>query len=765
MPRNPCSELSKTITELAMAIGERPDVKNLDDVLTQIQKQIPALGRAELVASINEATSGYARAKDELKQKLADLRREARNDKAAREAAIELKRRLLAKEGPPSPKPKRPAPEAIRKLREARDRVRGELDKIASTPAERARIMARIAELDGHIAAGTVPAPRQRPAAPADIAALRKQRDAKLREAKRADPAKRQEIREEITALQKHIKDGTRPATQANADATPADLKALREERDTLKRRMDQEDAARARIAKLERHLQDGTLPTPDASPAAPVDPVVAELRAKADALQKALRNSDPALRAKYEKQIDNLTERLELGVQTSASESEPELSKEIQALVYRRDVLRREVRRQIAALRPKTWFQKTTSPVVNTLNAARAVMTSMDFSGVLRQGGFVALGNPARAAKALSPMFRAFASKEASHAINTALLDPDKNPNAPLYARAKLYIAPDESTSGSLSGQEEAFMSRLIGKIPLVAGSQRAYVTFLNVLRAQTFDALTATLARNGEVTTEEAQAIANYVNAATGRGGLGKMEGAATALNTVFFAPRYVASRFQVLTGQPIWGGNARTRKLIAGEYGKAVAGLGLVFALGALAGAEFEDDPTSADFLKLKFGNTRIDPMMGLAQVTTLLSRSAKGIYSTITGTDPEGFRNGTVAGRFLRSKLAPVPSALVNLTEGKNIVGEDVTPGTEAARLVVPMSFGEIADVMEEQGIARGTAFALLNMFGMGVQHYERKGGASDDDTAPVYIPYVRVGQASGSRSRSLPMDSAGSMGPR
>lgn len=611
--RNPCSELSKTVTDLAMAIGERPDVKNLDDVLREIQKQIPELGRAELVASVNEATSGYARAKNELAQKLADLKREARNDKAVREATRDLQNRLASNQGPPPPKPKRAPPEAIRRLRE---------------------------------------------------------------------------------------------------------------ERDGLRLRINQEAGARERIAVLEKHIREGTLP--ETRPAAPVDPAVAELRAQADALQKALRNSEPALRKKYEKQIADLTERLELGVDAPVGRDAPALSKDLEKLVYNRDRLRRQVRQRIADLRPKSWFQRTTAPVTNTLNAARAVMTSMDFSAVLRQGFFAVTHNPAKAAKALGPMFRAFASKEASHAINSALLDADKNPNAPLYDRAGLYVASDDTTSGSLSKQEEAFMSRLVGKIPLVAGSQRAYVTFLNTMRAQVFDSMTATLARNEEATLEEARAIANYINVATGRGGLGKMENAATALNTIFFAPRYVTSRFQLLAGQPLYGGTGRTRKLIAREYAKALTGFGLVFALGALAGGELEDDPTSSDFGKIRFGNTRIDPLAGLAQATTFLARSGEGVFNTVTGKEDKTFRRGTIAGRFIRSKLAPVPSSAVNLVEGENIVGEKSTVGREAVRMVTPLSFGEIADIMEEQGIPRGTAIGILNLFGMGAQHYESKG---------------------------------------
>jgi hypothetical protein len=41
------------------------------------------------------------------------------------------------------------------------------------------------------------------------------------------------------------------------------------------------------------------------------------------------------------------------------------------------------------------------------------------------------------------------------------------------------------------------------------------------------------------------------------------------------------------------------------------------------------------------------------------------------------------------------------------------------------MVVPMSFSEAADTLEEQGIPKGTALTILMLFGMGVQTYDSK----------------------------------------
>lgn len=372
--------------------------------------------------------------------------------------------------------------------------------------------------------------------------------------------------------------------------------------------------------------------------------------------------------------------------------------------------------------------FQKAMGMTGEVLNTTRAVMTSADLSAVLRQGGFITLAHPIRAAQSFPAMLRAFRSEAKAHAVN---LEIASRPNYPLYRQAKLYLS---EHGHSLSKMEEAYMSRWAEKIPLVAGSQRAYTTFLNKLRADSFDAMEKTLSRNGKATPEEAAAIANFINVATGRGALGKAENAAVGLNTAFFAPRYVASRFQLLAGTPMWKGTARTRTAIAKEYARYLMGLGVIYGLGQLAGAEIETDSRSSDFGKMRFGNTRIDPLSGLQQVAVLESRLASGETKKLSGKVvpirgekvPYGSGDASdVLKQFIRTKLSPVVGAGVDIVSGENVVGEPVTPGSVVQNLTVPLAFRDIYKAMIEQGIPEGTAMGLLSILGMGVQTYEPK----------------------------------------
>lgn len=393
-----------------------------------------------------------------------------------------------------------------------------------------------------------------------------------------------------------------------------------------------------------------------------------------------------------------------------------------------------------------RTKLQKFGDGVKEALNLPRSVLSSWDLSAVLRQGGFISVGNPARAAKSIMPMLRSLRSDFQAHKVDTEIKSRE---NAPLYKKSGLYFAPMEKDA-PLSSQEEQIMSKLARNLPGVRASNRAFVTYLNKLRADSFDQMKDGLIASGkEPTKEELNAISNYINVATGRGSLGvKNAAAAETLASIFFSPRLAASRFQLLFGQPTYGGTARTRTQVAKEYAKFALGLSAIYGLGALAGGKMEDDPRSSDFGKLRFGNTRIDPLVGVSQVAALLSKLFSGSRKTADGkivpirdtnrfpqlkNDPKtgkppvvpyGSQNAyDVMASFARSKLSPIVGAGVDTLTGKDFAGQPVTPAQTAANLVTPLPFSGVTDIYKEQGGAGGSAIELLNLLGMGVQHYE------------------------------------------
>lgn len=699
-------------------ITERDAV--VDAVHQELRELLPDITRRETM----DAMSGYGQftplSREAVEQQLRQLRGELQQiakleDMAAGHAPLAT--------GRERPKPGDEWRRLIQMVNEAKKRG----GFIVTDPARQLRtaldaaktaVRHRIADLELEIRTGEKIVRERTPLrADRELEALRAQRDALLEEHRQMFPPKRQTEEQKIAAagraldraiaqLEQDLATGNlgprakaKRLTSPELDAKRARLEALRAQRDELRALANPKMSAEERAVLAYKR----------------------SLRKRLADYQARIAAKDFAKRERRQRVLDQ--ETLDLKYQ---------LEQEKLKFTAMEEAWRRKQRHPV---------QKVLGVVPDALNASRAILTSADFSAVLRQGGFTAVSHPIMAAHALPAMFKAFvATKRGEFAAAESLR---QRPNAQLYQQAKLAITTSE---GRLSKQEEAYMGRWTKYIPLVRASERAYVTFLNRIRADLFDSLVATLGRNGGVTVDEARVIANFVNVSTGRGPLGRAEAAAGALATVFFSPRFVASRFQLLAGQPMWKGNARTRKLIAREYGRALIGLGTLYGVAMLLGMLWDDDdedkptvsfdPLSSDFGKIRFGNTRVDPLAGLSQTTVFSSRMGEALYQggrSLAGFELDkaakrSMRNsGQVVWRFLTNKASPWIGNTLDFLSGETFEGERLTPWKLTKGMVVPISLSDILDSMEEQGIPGGTALSLLAIFGMGVQTYQAQEG--------------------------------------
>jgi uncharacterized coiled-coil protein SlyX len=380
--------------------------------------------------------------------------------------------------------------------------------------------------------------------------------------------------------------------------------------------------------------------------------------------------------------------------------------------------------------------FNKVKENALNVYDTARLLMTTGEFSFILRQGKVGVLSHPIMAAKALPNTFRALiADPVAAEALNLEVLN---HPEAAAARSAKLHLV---EAGASLSKQEELLMGKIVGKeLPVIKHLvkipehfNQAAEVFLNRMR---FD-MWRQMRKVGMSAAEEKQ-LAMFVNEATGRGGLGSLEAAAVPLGRVMFSPRYFASRVQLAAGHSLWGGTAATRRIIAGEYAKTLVGLGLyytgLYLAFTAAGDEpkIGDDPRSSDFGKVKIGNSRIDPLAGVAQVIVFAARTATGEKATSSGRVrsirgegiPYGGQKWTdVAADFARSKLHPVPGAIANLFNGTDLGGNKADLTNQALNLSAPVTYMDIYQALEEQDLPEGVALGLLAMFGEGLQTYD------------------------------------------
>lgn len=387
-----------------------------------------------------------------------------------------------------------------------------------------------------------------------------------------------------------------------------------------------------------------------------------------------------------------------------------------------------------------KNVFQKSATQAGNAWDTAKLLMAGGELSFILRQGKAGLVSRPVEWAKAIPPSIKALlSSPEGAATLNNQILERADAKEAQGHG---LYLS---KTGSRPSAREEIAWGRMAEKIPGVRHFNQAGLVFLNKLRLDHYNALAKSLSKTGTPTAEEAQKIAETVNIFSGRGGLGAAARIPTIMNRTFFSPRYLTSRFQMAGGYPIWGSGhtARSRKLIAKEYARMLIGYGVYYSLliGGLKGlmGDKEDkvsvgsDTNSTDFGKIKVGNTTIDPLAGLGQATTFLSRSVTGEKTTNTGkkvdirTDSPKFGGeqwSDLALRFGRTKLNPVPANFIDWMNGTDLMGKKVSATKTAAEFVMPMTYGDIYDAMKEQDIPTGTAISLLGFLGEGISTYQK-----------------------------------------
>jgi len=452
------------------------------------------------------------------------------------------------------------------------------------------------------------------------------------------------------------------------------------------------------------------------------------------------------AWKTRNRNKLAELERRLEEGDFETTKRKPVELDKESMEIKYNLEKTIRTYNeaRFKEALKRRSKGEKMFSYIGEVQSLVRALWTSFDLSW-LRQGAPIGIGHPILAVKSLYTGAKAFNAKQGF----ISMQEINNRPNATRYKRDGLDLTTEKSGANMIE-MEEMYQSRWAEKIPGIAQSQRGFTVGLNRLRVDAYDAFADIIENPGifrgmlglkprEMTLAEGKAIANLVNVATGRSSVGKRSQAIVGLNQFLFAPRLVMSRFQLLAGQPLYRGTMATRMIVAEQYAKFLIGGALLIQLALVAGAdEIETDPTSSDYLKIKFGNTRIDPFGGLQQPLVFINRLIYGHtktqqgklvpirddYNTGLGDKPYGKPNAfDLTARYVRSKLAPVPGMVADTVTGQNIMGQKVNAYDLPGKLITPMTFNDIFGSLKEKGLAGGVALGLLSTIGMGVGSYE------------------------------------------
>ena len=387
-------------------------------------------------------------------------------------------------------------------------------------------------------------------------------------------------------------------------------------------------------------------------------------------------------------------------------------------------------------------WFY---GPYRKVFGAGIALSSAGDASALGRQAIFLAMQNPVEALKTSKwmlnaapwrPGHREFARKEMEDMLASRAGKLFTRAGGELTEVEGLSNRPD---SGPLDAREEAFMFRVLESGWLgdnvVVPSQNIFALTLNRMRLANFskgvEILSDELGGADKVSRRDAEGLARLINVSTGRGEWNPGNALGVARHFMF-APRFTMSRIenlyragQLLTGRGDWvkGLSPEARRL----YGNRVArNMGFAMGLAMLAAYASSDspeeareriddfyDPGSADFLKMRVGDTHIDLLGGTSATVryllpvTFRPTEADNWDNPFSGKGMQGYLFGLK--QLGNNKLAPFYQAVREVALGLDWRGRglDELPKEDDVGRVMEDWFG---GGERETGVAGGGRYA-------------------------------------------------------
>lgn len=358
----------------------------------------------------------------------------------------------------------------------------------------------------------------------------------------------------------------------------------------------------------------------------------------------------------------------------------------------------------------------------------SKAIKASLDDSAIFRQGWRVMFTHPRvwyrNSIKSFADIVHTMGNRPVMDEIEADVLS---RPNRQLYYDARLAVGV----------VEEAFPTRWPEKIPLFGrlykASENAFTGFQYRNRADIFD-LYVDVAKRYDVDLKdlhEVRSIGTLVNALTSRGNLGRLEPIANTVNNVFFSPRSVKSHIDFLTAHAFDGTSGFAKKQAAINLLKVVLGTAAILALAkAFMPESVEKDPRSANFGKIKIGDTRFDVTGGMASLVTLASRLiTMSMKSSTTGriADLHSGKYGQSTGsdvvyNFMENKMSPAASLVRDLLEGKQYGGAPLTVAGEAKNILVPFPISNYMELRDNPNSANTILAMLADALGIATNTY-------------------------------------------
>lgn len=372
--------------------------------------------------------------------------------------------------------------------------------------------------------------------------------------------------------------------------------------------------------------------------------------------------------------------------------------------------------------------------------NLARGSTTTLDLSAPLRQG--FTMIHTKEFWTNYGPMLKGLKSEEG---FKNILSEINARPNAiretePVLRQGKwinkekpsIYDRAGLAITDLADKREENLIGSLVEKaLPGARASNRAYTAYLDRLRADSFDNLYSAAKALGEKVDDDhfLSELGKYVNTATGRGSLGSLEKNSQFLTDTLFSPRLMAARVKMLN--PYTYVNPNIPPFVRKQYLKSALGAmtawGTIAGMGKVAGANVNLDPSNADFMKIKIGNTRLDPGAGFQQFLVAAYKVGTGTETSSTSGKTRELGKGfqadtpfTVGLNFAANKLHPVPKFIYDIATASGYRPTEL--GDRILQMYTPLMIQDLTDLARED--PKLLPVGLASMLGMGTQTYEK-----------------------------------------
>jgi len=419
---------------------------------------------------------------------------------------------------------------------------------------------------------------------------------------------------------------------------------------------------------------------------------------------------------------------------------------------------------------------------VRDSLAFMKSMKASLDNSGIFRPGLKSLVVQPKAWANAVgqswADMWHTMGGKRAGDALDAWIVSRPGYLDG-TYKKAGLAV----------SVTEEAFPSSLPEKLPGWAGkafeaSEVAFTGLQKRLRINGFEKFLEEASKNAEKTgkpimedKEALKRLGGMANALTGRGNLGLAETWADGFNLLFFSPRNLAANVSTLKDiihSPQLLKRAAGMEMSNVDFAKSIAAkntLKITGSIAAVLGAaslinpdSVDWDPRSADFGKIKIGNTRVDMTAGMGSIAVLLARtvmpsqdaegnwgigrvksSTTGLVTTLNDDTYGAQTVGDTVNKFLENKLSPGAAIAKNFWwSGKNFEGDKPTllpsgegeswKSGELLNSIMPFPIDNAMKAGKDKNAAPYWVTALTDATGLATTTY---GNAKDIEPGSVY----------------------------